>query len=405
VYFQKIASDTIFLIFLICLFFSTFQSCKNGLNDSLENDQSTSSEKIITNNLVAKGAWVDLGKTYQSKFDSIFKKNILDTFQLPNIDVELATGLHHQLRLLKYQKKKSKQINGIELNKQTLEETVKVLLSAQFDNDFGLKNKLDAHQIWGQDQRGNVKYTGYFTPEFKVRKKKNSIYKYPLYAYPKTWTGKLPSRQQIEEEGVLDSLNLEICYSKNKLDIYFMQVQGSGYVQYQNGTRELLSYAGTNQHSYKSIGKFMVENNYTSADSVSLTSIKSFFRKNPNLVDSILFANPSYVFFNPQSSDPIGAGNVPLTPNYSIAVDKKIIPLGSCLLGTVPVLDKDRNFSHHEYRILLAQDVGGAIKGTGHIDLYTGIGSHSEKQASNLHHYGKLWLLLPKDTTHLSLLE
>ncbi|MFK7775865.1 MAG: murein transglycosylase A [Saprospiraceae bacterium] len=369
-------------------------SCKDGENIELDREELIEKVGVISKSLD--------GKMPHNFFDSILTKISLDTFDsLPPINQELAEGLKHQLKLLKYQKGLKEEYSGLKITKEQLNETIKILLSAQFNNSFGMLQSLEAHQIWGEDQRGNVKFTGYFTPVLKVRKRPNSHYKYPIYQYPKKWKGRLPSRKAIEGEGALDSFNLEIAYAKSKLDIYFMQVQGSGYIEFPNGERKLLAHEGTNKHPYRSIGKYMVKNGFTTPEYVSLKSIKSYFRKNPDLVDSILFQNPSYVFFRPVTTQPRGAGHVPLTPNYSIAIDRKILPLGSCLLATVPILDANRNFSHHEFRILIAQDIGGVIKGEGHIDLYKGIGAQAEIEASNLHQYGHLWLLLPKDSTKL----
>ena len=98
----------------------------------------------------------------------------------------------------------------------------------------------------------------------------------------------------------------------------------------------------------------------------------------------------------------VGAGLVQLLAEYSIAVDKRFIPLGSCLLARVPIIERNK-VTHHEYRLLLAQDIGGAIKGPGRIDLYTGIGEQARRKASALHHYGNLWLLLPKDNEPLAM--
>jgi membrane-bound lytic murein transglycosylase A len=384
-----IISASCFIIFCISI-----GSCKDGENLELDREELTEKVGVVSRSRN--------GKIQRELFDSILTKISLDTFDvLPPINQELAEGLKHQLKLLKYQKRLKKEYSGLEITKDQLSETIKILLSAQFNNSFGMQHGLEAHQIWGNDEMGNVNFTGYFTPVLKVRKKANSRYKYPIYQYPKKWKGRLPSRRKIEGEGALDSFNLEIAYAKSKLDIYFMQVQGSGYIEFPNGKRKLLAYEGTNKHPYRSIGKYMVKNGFATPDYVSLKSIKSYFKKNPALVDSILFQNPSYVFFRPVTTKPRGAGHVALTPNYSIAIDRNILPLGSCFLATVPIIDSNRKFSHHEFRILIAQDIGGAIKGAGHVDLYKGIGSKAEIGASNLHHYGHLWLLLPKDSTSL----
>ena len=138
--------------------------------------------------------------------------------------------------------------------------------------------------------------------------------------------------------------------------------------------------------------------NYKVKD-ISEEGMKRFFKAHPNLEKPILFANPSYVFFDRKRKQPHGAGHVPLTSDISIAVDDRYIPLGGVLLAAVPVLNQKGRFSHHEYKILLAQDLGGAIRGSGHIDVYYGKGTMGRRKAMAMHHYGQLWLLLPKKTT------
>ena len=382
------------LYFTVIIFYSL--GCQNSKGKDINEVNGIPQDSISMNK-----SDIRLGKLDRDRFDSIFVHSNIDTFELPLVTKELAAGLHQQLKLLKYQKNLKKEYSGIALTKSDLEETIKILLTAQFDNSFGIKKGIEARQIWGDDQKGNVHFTGYFTPILKVKKKPDAIYRYPLYQYPKKWNGTLPTREEIEGKGSLDTFDLEIAYAKSKIDIYFMQVQGSGYVEFPNGERLLLAHGGTNNQPYRSIGKYMVENGYTTPEYVSIKSIRSYFKKNPEQVDSILFINPSYIFFTPVKTNPRGAGHVALTPEYSIAVDKKIIPLGSCLLASIPILNDNGNFTHHEYRILLAQDIGGAIKGTGHVDLYRGIGKDAEKNASALHHYGNMWLLLPKDSLEL----
>jgi membrane-bound lytic murein transglycosylase A len=179
-----------------------------------------------------------------------------------------------------------------------------------------------------------------------------------------------------------------------------MQVQGSGYVEYPDGSRELFSYNGSNRHPYLSIEKYIQGRADLDIADLSIRGIRKFLLKNPSLTDTILFQNPSYTFFIRQQSEPSGAGNVPLTPGYSIAVDRRYIPLGSCLLAAFPIFDnRKQRVVGHDYRLLIAQDVGGAIRGPGHVDFYTGIGDAAEREASNLKSYGRLWLLLPPQST------
>ena len=150
-----------------------------------------------------------------------------------------------------------------------------------------------------------------------------------------------------------------------------------------------------------SIGKHIKNNESIRLRNISMEGVKKYLKYNPHQVEPILFTNPSYVFFEASNSKPLGAGHVPLTADYSIAVDPKHIPLGGCLLAAVPIMDEVGDFSHHEYQFLLAQDVGGAIKGNGHIDVYSGIGQAAKKKAMEMHHYGQLWLLLPKPSDEL----
>ena len=197
------------------IFFSIFLGgCKDGENIELPIDVLTEKVGVIPPTIN--------GKVDQELFDSIFTKISLDSFDiLPQINQELAEGLKQHLKLLKFQKRLKKEYSGMNITKDQLSETIKILLSTQFSNSFGMQHGLEAHQIWGQDQVGNVKFTGYFTPVLKVREKPNSFYKYPLYQYPKKWKGRLPSRREIEGDGALDSFNLEIAYARSKLDIYF----------------------------------------------------------------------------------------------------------------------------------------------------------------------------------------
>lgn len=333
---------------------------------------------------------------------STYTKTNLSTFSLPRIDKNLTKALTQQLKLLKRRKQDyTQQFDNISLNLTDLETTIDLLLLWQQTYPQGLEEHLNAYQLSGKDGRGNVKFTGYFTPELKVRKRKSKHYPHPIYAYPKDWKGQLPTRQQIDGEGVLKGRGLELAYTKHLADIYYMQLQGSGLVKYSNGQHKYFGFAASNRHPYSSIGKHIKNNESIPLKNISMEGVKSYLKYNPDKVADILFTNPSYVFFEASNSQPLGAGHVPLTSDYSIAVDPKYIPLGSCLLAAVPVMDAEGDFSHHQYQFLLAQDIGGAIRGNGHIDVYYGIGEAGKQKAMEMHHYGQLWLLLPKPSDEL----
>jgi 3D (Asp-Asp-Asp) domain-containing protein len=106
--------------------------------------------------------------------------------------------------------------------------------------------------------------------------------------------------------------------------------------------------------------------------------------------------NGSYPFFMEVKKKKVSATGIPLVPWYSIAVDQNYVPLGSCLLAATPVIDKKERFKRHALQYVLAQDTGGKIKGAGRVDWFVGDGEKAAKIAQTIHHYGQLWLILPK---------
>ena len=174
-----------------------------------------------------------------------------------------------------------------------------------------------------------------------------------------------------------------------------MMIQGSGNVIFKDGSTQLFSYGGKNNKPYYSIGRYLTSKNYISLEKMSLTAIKGWFESHPDSTH-IFMMNKSYVYFKPKNNKPTGACGVPLIESCSVAADFKYLPKGSVLLGKIPVLNTKGEFIKHEYKILLVHDTGGAIKGPGHIDLYAGEGEKGKHYASAMHHYGELWLILPK---------
>lgn len=332
-------------------------------------------------------------------FGDIYEKIDLNELKVPFVSSQTMAVLSNQLKLLDNPKiKRNHRIGDLRIHVSDLRETIEILKSRQQTLPLDLGEYLDAYQIWGKDRKGHVKFTGYFTPLIQVSKTQTSQFKYPIYSRPKNWEGQLPTRREIEQDGVLKGLGLELAFAADKVDIYYMQVQGSGYVEYPDGSKELFSFNGSNRHPYRSIEKFIKNSSEIQLTNLSIDGIKRYLQNHPEFVDTVLFHNPSYTFFHTKkSSEPVGAGTVPLMGHYSVAVDKRYIPLGSCLLGAFPIYDKfQKRVTHFEYKLLFAQDVGGAIKGPGHIDYYFGIGDKAKREAGYLNHYGQLWLLLPK---------
>lgn len=334
------------------------------------------------------------------QLEQLYTRQPLDSLGFSDIDNGFFAALATNERLLKQRgRRKHYQLGNLSIAPDDLARTVDILQILEHGYPEVVANQLEAHQIWGADRRGHVRFTGYFTPVIAVSRKREGAYQYPIYSRPLGWAGPLPSRADIDGQRLFDGKGLELAYAKSKVDIYYMQLQGSGYVEYSDGSRELFAYNGNNRYPYRSIEKYIASRPELGLTNLSIASIKAFLDARPALADTVLFQNPSYTFFVRQNRLPTGAGGVPLVADYSIAVDKRYIPLGATLLAAFPVFDqRTQRVIRHDYRLVVAQDVGGAIKGPGHVDFYTGVGSGAEREAGNTNAYGQLWLLLPKKT-------
>jgi membrane-bound lytic murein transglycosylase A len=339
------------------------------------------------------------GKIRQAReLDDVYVPATLDTLYLPDVSYGLALALEEHLRLLQRHKQKPrKQIGSLRFDLQDLEETIELMLNFR-DYPAELAHRLEAHQVWGHDRKGHVRFTGYFTPVLPVRRLPDAEYRYPIYRRPKAWQGSLPTREEIDGQGVLHNQELELAYAADPVDIYYMQVQGSGFIEFIDDGNEqvLLSYDGNNKQPYRSIESYLSSRADLLVSDLSIGNIRNFLAERPALRDTVLWQNPSYVFFHPEGKRVIGAGHVPLSPGISVAVDHHYFPLGCVLLAMVPKPGAGSVAEGHEFRILLPQDVGGAVKGAGHLDLYEGIGAQAKRRAGNRSHYGMVWMLLPK---------
>ena len=160
----------------------------------------------------------------------------------------------------------------------------------------------------------------------------DSIYKFPIYKKPSSIHLQKLTRSQIDKKQMLKNKSLEIGYAKDYWDVYSMQVQGSGYVEFEDGTRKLYAYGGNNGKAYSSIGKHLTDLDYISKEDISMQSIRDWFDENPDSLD-ILMKNASYVYFKETNKQPRGAANVPLVDFVSVACDFNYLPKGALLLG------------------------------------------------------------------------
>jgi membrane-bound lytic murein transglycosylase A len=235
--------------------------------------------------------------------------------------------------------------------------------------------------------------TGYYEPELDGSWVKDAPHPYPLYGLPPDPTKF--DRAQIDG-GALKGKKLELLWVSDRVEAFFLQVQGSGRVRLSNGKVVRVGFAGTNERPYVSVGKAMVDAGIMTKEQASLQSIRVYLNAHPDDIDSWLHKNPRYVFFKEQTSDgktgPIGALQVPLTPGRSIAVDPAFVPLGLpvWLDTTQPVTNAPLQ------RLVVAQDKGSAIKGPGRIDLFWGAGQEAEAMAGPMRQQGTYWVIVPR---------
>ena len=186
-----------------------------------------------------------------------------------------------------------------------------------------------------------------------------------------------------------------LAWVNDPIELFFLQIQGSGRIRLPDGSLMRVNYADQNGHPYRSIGRLLVERGDLKLEEASMQGIQAWARANPSRLDELLNSNPSYVFFRemPASDDgPIGALGVPLTAERSIAIDPRSIPLGApvFLATTRP------NSSRPLQRLVMAQDTGGAIRGAVRADFFWGFGKEAGALAGRMKQNGRMWVLLPE---------
>lgn len=256
------------------------------------------------------------------------------------------------------------------------------------------KYGVNIEQLAGADNKGNILFTGYFSPVIEMRHTPDHLFKYPVYAKPQCGSV-CPTRAQIYD-GALKGKALVLGYASNRLDPFLMEVQGSGFVHYaDNDELDYFAYAGKNNHPYVSIGRVLIERGIIPKEKMSMKAIKEWAMKNDTAtVQELLEQNPSYVFFERQpGAEVVGAAGIPLLPMAAVAGDRSIFPMGTPVLAEVPLLDVNGKWTGvHVLKLLIVLDTGGAVKG-GHLDLYHGMGARSGIAAGHYRHFGRVWKL------------
>jgi membrane-bound lytic murein transglycosylase A len=272
---------------------------------------------------------------------------------------------------------------------------------------------------------GGALFTAYYEPVLPGRRLREGTFVYPLYARPddlieirlgdfdKDWAGvtiygrvsagKLApyhSRRAIDAEHALDGRGLEIAWLDDPVARYFLQVQGSGIVELEDGNRMRVGFAGSNGRPYTSIGRPLLDDGSLAPGQATATAIQQYLRAHPERRDEIMLRNERYVFFREVADGPIGRLGVKLTDGRSAAIDASLYPLGGLAYveTEAPELDESGTMIGQRplRRLVLAQDTGAAITGPGRVDLFVGTGNQAGLEAGAMNARGELYWLTPR---------
>jgi membrane-bound lytic murein transglycosylase A len=282
------------------------------------------------------------------------------------------------------------------------------------------ESQLKPWQLINADGSDSGLVTGYYEPILQGSRTRKVGYTTPVAGVPDDMIvvdlGELyPELKHMRLRGRIEGRKLVPYYSraewaqqegqrpamlwvKEPIDFFFMQIQGSGQIELDDGSRIRLNYADQNGHPYRSIGRWLIDHGELKLEQASMQGIKAWAKANPKRLNELLNTNPSLVFFRElkaEGSGPQGAMGLALTPERSIAIDPRITPLGAPVWLSTTRPNSDTPLQ----RLMLAQDTGGAIRGPVRADFYWGSGTEAGNLAGKMKQRGHMWVLLPVDHT------
>ncbi|MEA3010239.1 MAG: rane-bound lytic murein transglycosylase [Sphingomonadales bacterium] len=253
--------------------------------------------------------------------------------------------------------------------------------------------------------------TGYFEPEIAGSRIRRPGYEVPIYRKPADLVevdaatalaagtprrGRLvdgivqPYFERSEiESGALDGQGLELAWAADAIDLFFLEIQGSGRLRLPDGGVMRIGYAGQNGRDYVGIGKLMKDRGLLAPGQTTMQGIVAWLRAHPEEGRAIMRENKSYVFFQELTGPgPLGALGLPVTARATVATDPKYVPMGAPVL-----LQLDRAEASG---LWVAQDTGGAIRGSNRFDTFWGAGPEAARVAGGMQGRGRAFVLVPK---------
>ncbi|MAS14084.1 MAG: transglycosylase [Nitratireductor sp.] len=265
--------------------------------------------------------------------------------------------------------------------------------------------------------------TGYYEPEVEASRVKTERFHVPLYRRPddlvdvddsnrppdldpyfafarETDSGLVAFHDRGEiDRGALTGRGLELVWLDDRVDAYFIHVQGAARLRLQDGSAMRVTYAAKSGHHFTGAGRVLIERGELSPDAVTMQSIRAWFSENPNRIDEILWQNRSFIFFREtemgdRELGPVAAAKVQLTPGRSIAVDRLLHTFGTPFFIDAPDLHAVDNGPFR--RLMIAQDTGSAITGQARADLFIGSGTAAGEIAGGIRHKADFYALVPR---------
>jgi membrane-bound lytic murein transglycosylase A len=261
---------------------------------------------------------------------------------------------------------------------------------------------------WVRVGEGKAFATGYYEPEIAGVRTRQPGFDVPVYRTPPdlircTKADGTAGRGRVDEsgscvlyftraeieDGALAGKGLEIAWAADPVDLFFLQIQGSGRLRAPDGSILRIGYDNQNGRDYVAIGRLLRERGILPPGGANMAAITAWMRAQPDRGRSLMRENPSYIFFRELTGPgPLGALNLPVTPRVTVAADPLFVPLGAPVF-----LDLNRNEADG---LWVAQDTGGAIKGANRFDTFWGAGSDAERIAGGMAGNGTALILLPK---------
>jgi len=281
-----------------------------------------------------------------------------------------------------------------------------------------VEGSFSAWSVVSADGAAEGLITGYYEPVLAGSRARSDRFRHPVYGVPPDLVAVdlesvnpdlkgmrlrgrlegnrlLPYWSRSEIEGKKPFRAPVLAWVEDEVELFFLQIQGSGQIELAGGERLRLGYADQNGHPYRSMGRYLIDRRELTLENASMQGIKAWATANPGKLREALDSNPSYVFFRETpgaAGGPVGTLGAPLSGGYSIAVDARSVPLGApVFLDTTMPLS-----SQPLQRLVAAQDTGGAIRGAVRADMFWGTGNEAGALAGRMRQQGRMWILWPR---------